>query len=131
MIGCRPLSFIARCSLVICFSLLTAYCLLPTVLGQSATATLSGSVVDQNGAAIPSASITVENTSVGLKRQATTTSEGYFTIPLLPPGTYSVRAEGQGFAPVDTKDVILNIGDRKTLQIQLKAGDVNAAVTVE
>src|SRR5260370_13054063 len=130
MIG-YPLSFVARCSLVICASVLTGHCLLPTALGQSTTATLSGTVVDQNGAAIPGASITVENTSVGLKRQATTTSEGYFTIPLLPPGTYSVRAEGQGFAPVDTKDVILNIGDRKTLQIQLKAGDVNAAVTVE
>src|SRR5260370_33230736 len=127
MIG-YPLSFVARCSLVICVSLLTAHCLLPTAFGQSTTATLSGTVVDQNGAAIPGVSITVENTSVGLKRQATTTGEGYFTIPLLPPGTYSVRAEGQGFAPVDTRDVILNVGVQKGLQIQLKPAGPAATV---
>src|SRR5260370_23279559 len=97
---------------------------------QSATATLSGTVEDTNGAVIPGAGVTVTNTETRLARQTITTSEGYFTVPLLPPGTYIVRAEAQGFTPAETRNVALNVGDQKALQIQLKAGDINATVQV-
>src|SRR5260370_24289726 len=105
--------------------LLLALCALPfaVALGQSATATLSGTVRDQNGAVVPGVSITVLNLSTALKRQATTTEQGYFTVPLLPPGSYSVKAQGQGFTPIEVQNVVLNVGDQKALQIQLKAGD--------
>ena len=98
---------------------------------QSATATLSGSVVDQNDAVIAGANITLLNTATSLRRQTTTNDEGSFTVPLLPPGTYTVAALRDGFSPVEVRDVVLNVGDQKALQIQLKAGDVNAAVTVD
>src|SRR5258708_13153825 len=55
---------------------------------------------------------------------------GYFTIPLLPPGAYTLKEHAQGFAPVEFPNVVLNVGDRKALQIQLKAGDINATVQV-
>src|SRR6266496_4122919 len=116
--------------LTIVFLLLTAHCSLLTVAAQSATATLSGTVQDQNGAAIPGVSLTVVNKGTQLKREATTNDEGSFTVPLLPPGQYIVRARRDGFAPIDFTDVVLNIGDQKALQIQLKAGDVNATVQV-
>ncbi|HEY2975952.1 MAG TPA: carboxypeptidase regulatory-like domain-containing protein, partial [Pyrinomonadaceae bacterium] len=83
-----------------------------------------------NGAIVPGATITVTNTATGQRRQATTNDEGSFTVPLLPPSTYVVRAERDGFAPLETRDVVLNVGDRKALQIQLKAGDINAQVQV-
>src|SRR5260370_12635779 len=130
MIHRRSRSFTARCLLVPCLLLLAAHCLLLTAFGQSATATLSGTVTDQNGAVVPGVSITVLNLSTALKRQATTTEQGYFTIPLLPPGTYSVKGQGQGFTPIEVQNVVLNVGDQKALQIQLKAGDVNATVQV-
>src|SRR6266436_1657822 len=117
-------------ALTVFFLLLTAYCLVPTVSGQSATATLSGTVTDQNGAIVPGVSITVLNLSTALRRQATTTEQGYFTVPLLPPGTYSVKAQGQGFTPIEVQNVVLNVGDQKALQIQLKAGDISATVQV-
>ena len=110
-------------------TLLFAFCLLPSVSGQSASANLSGSVVDQNGAVVPGATVKVSNTATGLQRQVTTNDEGFFTVPLLPPTTYTVRVERQGFAPVEAI-VVLNVGDQKALQIQLKAGDVNATVQV-
>src|SRR5260370_12415070 len=88
--------------------------------GQSATATLSGTVEDPNGAAVPGATVTVENPATGLQRQAITSSAGYFTFPPLPPSTYTVRVEGQGFAPLEISNVVLNVVDQKALLIKLQ-----------
>src|SRR5260370_11132930 len=122
----NPLSRVSRCLL------LFAFCLFPFAfaVAQSATATLSGTVEDTNGAVIPGVAVIVTNTATAIQRRTVTTEQGYFTVPLLPPGTYTIRAEREGFAPVETRDVVLNVGDQKGLQIQLKAGDVNAIVQV-
>ncbi len=97
---------------------------------QSATATLSGTVEDAAGAIVPGANVTVENIATRLRRQAKSNESGSYTVPLLPPGEYIVTVESQGFAPVQINKVVLNVGDQKALQIQLKAGDVNATVQV-
>src|SRR5258706_8927552 len=109
----RPLSHLTRRVWLVTLLLLTAHCLLPTASAQSATATLSGTVEDQNGAVVPGASVTVSNTATSLERRVTTNDQGYFTVPLLPPSTYTVRAEHQGFAPVQIEKVVLNVGDQK------------------
>ena len=67
------------------FLLLTGHSSLLTAHGQSTSATLSGTVEDQNRAVVPGATVTAENKITGLKRRAITNGEGYFTIPLLPP----------------------------------------------
>jgi len=126
----RSLLLTARCVLPTVLLLLTAHCPLLTAFGQSATATLSGTVVDQNGAAIPAANVTVKNIGTALLRQTTTNDQGYFTIPLLPPSTYTVTVESQGFAPVEVQNVVLNVGDQKALQIQLKAGNITEMVKI-
>src|SRR5713226_9327694 len=118
------------CLMVVFVLLLTSFCLLPSAHGQSASATLSGTVEDQNGAVVPGAIVTAENKATGLKRQATTNSEGSFTIPLLPPSTYSVTAQAQGFSPVQVSNVVLNVGDQKALTIPLKAGNISAMVQI-
>jgi hypothetical protein len=99
-------------------------------LAQSATATLSGTVQDQSGAVVSGASVIVVNVGTRLQRQTATNQDGYFTIPLLPPSTYTVTVRRDGFAPVEVKDLVLNIGDEKSLQIQLKVGSVSATVEV-
>jgi len=124
----RPL--VSRSLSLAVLILLSAFCLLPSALSQSATATLSGSVQDTNGAIVPGTMITVTNTATGQKRQTTTNDEGSFTVPLLPPSTYVVRAERDGFAPLETRGVVMNVGDQKALRIELKAGDINATVQV-
>jgi len=112
-------------------SVLLALCALPFAAhAQTATATLSGTVVDQNGAVVPDAAITVENIGTALKREATTNDEGYFTVPLLPPAIYSVTAQRAGFMVLRLEKVVLNVGDQKTLKIQLKTGDVKETVVV-
>src|SRR5260370_25185189 len=82
------------------------------------------------GAVIPGWTITVTNNATGVQRQTTTNAEGYFVVPLLPPSRYQITAQNQGFTTVRIPEVVLNVGDQKALQIQLKAGDVNATVQV-
>lgn len=97
---------------------------------QSSTATLSGIVEDANQAVVANATITVTNVNTTLRRQAVTNSEGRFTMQLLPPGTYSLRVEHEGFKIVQVEGVILNVGDQKALQLQLNAGDVKETVQI-
>ena len=120
----------SRRSVTLFCLLLFAFCGLPSAFGQSATATLSGTVQDQNGAVVPGATVTAENKATGLKRQAITNGEGQFTIPLLPPSTYTVTAQAQGFSPVQVNNVVLNVGDQKSLQIPLKAGNISEMVQI-
>jgi Carboxypeptidase regulatory-like domain len=102
----------------------------PSIYAQSATATLSGTVEDENGAVIPKAEITVLNPSTTQQRQTLTSSEGIFTLTFLPPGRYIVTAKRDGFAPVEIKDVVLNVNDQRTLSIRLKVGTVGDTVNV-
>lgn len=126
-----PLSLTARCCFIAVVLLLAAHCSLLTVGAQSASATLSGTVTDANNAVVPGAHVTATNSATGLKREATTSGSGTFTIPLLPPSTYSVLVENQGFTPAEIKDVVLNVGDNVALNIQLKVGQVGGIVDVK
>src|SRR3989441_9200181 len=111
--------------------LLVALCSLPfAAIAQSATATVSGTVEDQNGAVVPGVSITIQNRATSLERQATTNDNGQFTIPLLSPGTYTITARHDGFTTAEIRDVVLNVGDQKAFQVQLKTGNINETVNV-
>ena len=127
----NPLTIAVRCLLFAALLFALVNSLVPPCSAQSSSSTLSGTVEDQNGGLVAGASVMVINTATGLQRTATTNEQGGFTIPLLPPATYKVRVERQGFSPVEVPTVVLNVGDQKALRIQLKAGDVNATVTVQ
>jgi hypothetical protein len=116
-------------TLVIVF-LLSVLFMMPAAFAQSATATLSGTVTDQNGAVVPGTAITLVNSGTTLQRQATTDERGDFTISLLPPAVYILNAQRDGFAPVRIETITLNVGDQKSLTIQLKAGSIAEMVQV-
>ena len=127
----HPLSLTNRCVVFVCAVLLTVYCFLPTAVAQSTTATLTGTVEDQNGAVIPGVSITIQNTATSFERQTVTSDAGGFIVPLLPPGNYTVTVKRDGFTPVEIRNVILNVGDQKSLPIVLKAGGVTETVLID
>lgn len=118
---------ILRYAFLIAISIVTLHV---NLHAQSATATLSGAVTDQAGANIAQATVTLQNTATGLKRTTTTNSEGAFTMPLLPPGNYTVTVEQSGFATITHRDVTLNVGDQRSLLIQLRVSNVSATVNV-
>jgi len=110
---------------------LFALCALPfAAVAQSATATLSGTVEDQNGAVVPGVVVAILNVDTSLRREATTTDGGSFVFTLLPPGRYALTAEHQGFKTASIPNVILNVGDEKAFRIQLKTGNISETVNV-
>src|SRR5438132_1391568 len=56
--------------------------------GQTPTAQLTGAIKDPSGAAVPGADVLVVNVDTGVQRNTTSNEEGYYTVPLLPPGNY-------------------------------------------
>src|SRR5688500_4602931 len=84
---------------------------------QSPAATLGGTVLDENGAVVPSVEITVLSLSTAVQRHATTGGEGAFVVPLLPPGRYTLTAQRDGFATLEVRNIVLNVGDRRALRI--------------
>jgi len=120
----------ARCLLPTVFLLLTVHCSLLTVTAQSTSATLSGTVEDTQGAVVPNVTVAVLNLDTSLQRQTITDESGSYVFVFLPPGRYRVTAEGKGFAKVQIENVVLNVGDQKALQIQLKAGNISEMVQI-
>jgi hypothetical protein len=110
--------------------LVTLVTLNATSIAQSATATLSGAVTDQTGAVVAQANVKAVNTATNVERKTTTNSEGFFTLPLLPPGNYTILCERDGFTAITKRDVILNVGDQRSLLIQLGVSGMTATVNV-
>lgn len=115
-------SFLTSC-LVICLAGLAA-------IAQTGSANLAGTVQDENSAVIPGVNIVVKNDATAVERRAETNDSGYFAIPLLPPGTYTITATRSGFTPIKATNLILNVGDQKAITIQMKVGGIDAAVEV-
>jgi outer membrane receptor protein involved in Fe transport len=110
--------------------LLIAIAFAPIAFGQSATGSISGTVSDTSGAAIPNVSVTARNVDTSLARTSTTGSGGLFAIPLLPVGVYEVSTELTGFAASKIANVAVTVGGDTTVRLVLELAGVQAAVTV-
>ena len=97
-----------------------------TVYGQGGTATLSGTITDQNDAVVPGVNVAVISIAQGFQRSATTNREGAYVVPSLPPGVYTVKAEREGFTTAEVPDVVLNVNDQVKLDIPLKLGTLSS-----
>ena len=102
-----------------------------TVCAQGSTAqTLSGSVVDTSGAVIPGADVSAKHTGTGIVSAAVSNSEGLFSIPSLPVGTYTVTVTLQGFKTVVINDVVITSGAPASVKATMEVGGVTEQVTV-
>src|SRR5439155_24629285 len=97
---------------------------------QSSTATLSGTVTDENDAVVVGATVKISNTATGFQRTFTTDENGSFTFPLLPPSSYVVTIEHTGFALFEARDVVLNVNDQRSLRVKIKVGQIGVGVVV-
>jgi hypothetical protein len=94
------------------------------------TAQFTGRVTDPSQAVIPGAQIKVTNLDTGITREVRTNAEGYFTIPLLPPGKYSIISRAEGFRPVSRSGMTLNEGQVQRFDIKMDVGQVTETVEV-
>src|SRR5262245_49219759 len=75
-------------------------------------ATLTGTVTDPSGAAIPSATVKAVNTATNNTSETKTTSDGVFTIPYLTPGVYNVEVTAAGFQALKRQAITLAVAQR-------------------
>src|SRR5713226_2361351 len=96
-----------------------------------ATATLKGTVLDPQGAAVGGATVTVTNLSTGISRTVKTGAEGTFQFSALHPGTYKVQVEAQGFEKTIASNLQLSVGQVVVNDVNLKVGAVTDVVEIE
>jgi Carboxypeptidase regulatory-like domain len=95
------------------------------------TAQMTGRVTDSSGGVVPDVSITVRNIATGTDRSTTTNEGGYWTVPLLPPGSYRVTVEHPGFRPIVRSGIVLEVDQRAELNFGLELGAVAERIEVE
>src|SRR5262245_20366794 len=102
----------------------------PAIASQAATATLTGTVLDQTGGVVADARVTVPDDATALQRKTTSSADGAFAVAALSPGRYRVIAQRQGFAPIELRDVVLNVNDRVAIRIDLTVEKIGESVSV-
>ncbi|HZU27509.1 MAG TPA: carboxypeptidase regulatory-like domain-containing protein [Bryobacteraceae bacterium] len=91
--------------------------------------TITGTITDAQGAAVPGAKVVITEAATGLTYDATTDEAGTYSRPLLKPGSYTVDVEAPGFQRAEQKDVVVNASERTAVNMTLQIG--NAQQTVE
>lgn len=102
----------------------------PAAVAQQATATVTGTVKDPTGAAIPNAQVQLTNVNTGVVRKTATNTVGLYNFPSVVPGVYSMQALASGFATVSQAAVTLLVGQTATFDFELKVGATTSTVTV-
>jgi len=99
------------------------------IAGQGRRATLTGTVVDQTGAVLANATVTVRREAAGYVRQLTADAQGAFEVDGLLPGEYAVTATSAGFT-VAAERLSLQSGQKRRIQLTLQLGSLNEDVVV-
>ena len=98
---------------------------------SAATSQVTGTVTDPTGAAVAEAKVTLTQTDTGLVREATTSSDGSFSLLSLPTGPYKLEVTKQGFSKYLQPGIVLQVNSNPVLPVQLKIGAVSDQVVVE
>lgn len=98
----------SRLGAALCASALALAVLLPADLSAQITrGAILGTVRDTSGAVIPGATVTVTNQATNITRETFTDELGFYRVPALDPGVYTVKAELAGFQTVEFPDIRL------------------------
>src|SRR5215468_4892632 len=100
------------------------------LFAQETRATISGSVTDTSGAAIPGVTITVTEIRTGVKTATIADETGRFNAPFLAPGEYEVSAVLAGFRSYVRRGIRLATGDHPILDIKLEVGQSSEEVSI-
>jgi hypothetical protein len=101
-----------------------------SVFAQGTNGTIVGRVVDDQGAAVPGASVTAKSAATGFSRTETSDGAGIYRLAALPIGIYDVTAELQGFKTVAKKAIEVNVGQTASVDFALAIGQMAETVNV-
>jgi len=97
---------------------------------QNITASIRGTVTDEQGAAIAGADVMVTNADTGYSRSDKTDKDGSYSFQSLPIGRYTLSVSGKGFKAYQEKDIVLHVNDSRTFDAQLKVGATTETIEV-
>ena len=80
---------------------------------------MRGTVTDPTTAVVAGAKVTLKNEGTGVTRSVTTNSDGNYSFPDLPVGTYRIEVESPGFKTEARSKVTLNVADARSVDVQL------------
>jgi hypothetical protein len=96
----------------------------------STVGSISGTVRDPQGSAVPNAEVTVTEETTHATRTVTANDEGFYSVPSLPVGRYTVSTSPTGFKKTVNSGIELHVGDKLNVDITLEVGAVGEVVTV-
>ena len=101
------------------------------IFGQSERGTISGTVLDQSGAVVSGAKVTVTEQATNATRSLTTNATGNYTAPNLGVGSYTIRVEKEGFRAAVLNNVTVNASANVAGDVTLEVGATTQAVEVQ
>ena len=119
-----------KASLVILLVAFLCCAVLAPLAQAQTTGTVVGHVKDPSGAVVPGALITITAPATGFSREVTTGDAGYYIVPSVPVGTYSVSAEKEGFKRVTRGNVVIDVAENVRVDITLQLGSRTEVVEV-
>ncbi|MCI0721684.1 MAG: carboxypeptidase regulatory-like domain-containing protein [Acidobacteria bacterium] len=97
---------------------------------QISTASFNGTVQDKTRAPLPGAAVVVENVATGVKRSAATDADGYYSIPLLQPGSYHISVSLTGFATLTKREMPLLVNQIAKVDFTLEVAGLEQTIEV-
>src|SRR6266404_4789965 len=116
---------LAQLLLVVCF-----FTCAGLVVAQEKTGQVSGTVLDDTGAAIPGARITASTPGLPRELEASSDGAGLYVFPTLPPGLYTITVSKTGFATVKQHNIQVSLGSKIIFNPKLTVGTVTQTIEV-
>lgn len=110
-----------------CFLLLFAVCL---AFAQD-RGTITGTITDSSGAAVPSAALVLTNPATGISQKAASGPDGTYNFLYLPVGKYSLTVEQQGFQKASVPSIVVNVATTTRVDVPLQVGATQQTVEVQ
>jgi Carboxypeptidase regulatory-like domain len=98
---------------------------------NAGSGSLDGTVSDETGAVVPDAQIVVTNQANGATQTTKTSANGFYSVEALPGGDYQLVITKDGFRTDTIKDLHLDPGARRGVDVKLQVGATTAQISVE
>ena len=98
---------------------------------QNVAGNFTGTIYDASGAAIPNATVILDDAKSKSVEMSSSVADGTFTFKSLPAGAYTLKVMKPGFEMYREPDVALKVGENRMLDVHLKIGTISESVDVQ
>src|SRR5512146_2239357 len=106
------------------FTIVSLFLAVGPLAAQEFRGSVSGTVSDTTGAVLPGVTVTVKNMETNVPAVVVTDSRGFYKVPYLNSGSYSIEASLDGFRPAIRKSIPVRVGDAVAIDFKLEPGGV-------